>query len=97
MSDEKVPLSSQGADFEKLFNILNQARSTNCLGDEDEDEDDEESDISSYSGSDSSEFLFSEESEYESGKKVEQIMTTLQLLSKSQNRLTDAFIRLLNV
>jgi hypothetical protein len=95
MSDEKVPLSSQGADFEKLFNILNQARSTNCLGDEDED--DEESDISSDSGSDSSEFLFSEESEYESGKKVEQIMATLQLLSKSQNRLTDAFIRLLNV
>jgi hypothetical protein len=95
MSDEKVPLSSQGADFEKLFNILNQARSTNCLGDEDEDEDDEESDISSDSGSDSSEF--SEESEYESGKQVEKIMATLHLLSKSQNRLTDAFIRLLNV
>jgi hypothetical protein len=93
MSDEKVPLSSQGADFEKLFNILNQARSTNCLGDEDED--DEESDISSDSGSDSSEF--SEESEYESGKQVEKIMATLHLLSKSQNRLTDAFIRLLNV
>jgi hypothetical protein len=124
MSDEKVPhvVDSQccGKDFEKLFNIFNKTRSTNCLGDEDHDEyeddessdsgsesSDETSDISSDSGSESSDETsdISSDSGSESSDETsdissdsgKQIMTTLHLLSKSQNSLTEAFIRLLNV